>query len=121
MSIHDGHRNRLRQRFVQDGLDNFDEINVLELMLFYCIPRKDTNDLAHRLLDKFGSLANTLDASVEELAKVDGIGENAAIFLSLFSAVSRFYQVQRADLGQPLTSVDAFSSVLLPKFIGRRN
>lgn len=121
MSIHDGHRNRLRQRFVQDGLDNFDEINVLELMLFYCIPRKDTNDLAHRLLNKFGSLANTLDASVEELAKVDGIGENAAIFLSLFSAVSRFYQVQRADLGQPLTSVDAFSSVLLPKFIGRRN
>lgn len=121
MSIHDGHRNRLRQRYVQDGLDNFDEINVLELLLFYCIPRKDTNDLAHKLLDKFGSLANTLDAPVAELSKVEGIGDNAAIFLSLLSAVSRYYQVQRADYGQPLTSVDTFSAVLMPKFLGRRN
>ena len=121
MSIHEGHRKRLRQRFMQDGLDNFDEINVLELMLFYSIPRADTNDLAHRLLEQFGSLANVLDASVEELAKVKGIGENAAVLLHLFSAVSRYYQVQRADMGQPMTGVEAFSAVLLPKFIGRRN
>lgn len=121
MSIHDGHRKRLRERFVREGLDNFDEINVLELLLFYCIPRIDTNDLAHGLLDKFGSLANVLDASAEELAKVKGIGENAAIFLSLLSAVSRYYQVQKAQCGGPVNSAEGFSSVLLPNFSGRRN
>lgn len=121
MSIHDGHRKRLRERFLRDGLDNFDEINVLELLLFYCLPRIDTNDLAHRLLDQFGSLPNVLDATVEDLSKVKGIGENAAVFLTLLSAVSRYYQVQRAEGGGPVKTVEDFSAVLAPKFSGRRN
>ena len=54
MSVHDGHRKRLRDRFLQEGLDGFNEINALELLLFYCVPRIDTNNLAHRLLEQFG-------------------------------------------------------------------
>lgn len=76
MSVHDGHRQRLKERFCKEGLDNFDEHQVLELLLFYCIPRMDTNPIAHALLNRFGSLAQVLEAPVEELEKVPGIGHN---------------------------------------------
>ena len=89
MSMHDGHRQRLKNRFREEGLDHFDEHQVLELLLFYCIPRIDTNELAHRLLERFGSLANVLEAKAEELEKVPGIGSNAATFLNLVTAVER--------------------------------
>ena len=67
MSIHDGHRDRLKERFATEGLDNFTEVQALELLLFYCIPRKDTNELAHRLLARFGSLSHVLETRVEDL------------------------------------------------------
>ena len=69
MPIHDGHRQRVKDRFCQEGLDHFEEHQVLELLLFYCIPRVDTNPLAHKLLDHFGSLTNVLEAPVEELTE----------------------------------------------------
>lgn len=56
-NIHSGHRQRLKNRFLADGLRSFNEINTLELLLFYAVPRKDTNPIAHRLLDRFGSLS----------------------------------------------------------------
>lgn len=121
MATHDGHRQRLRERFLQEGLDSFDEINVLELLLFYTIPRKDTNELAHLLLDHFGSLENVLDAPVADLVKVKGISDNAATYLSMISAVSRYYQVRKADLGRPVDTVEAYCALLAPKFLGRRN
>ena len=66
-NIHSGHRQRLKDRFMQDGLSGFNEINALELLLFYCVPRRDTNDLAHRLLDHFGSFDKVIDATPEQL------------------------------------------------------
>ena len=95
MSIHDGHRERLKKRFTEEGLDNFEEVNVLELLLFYCIPRRDTNPIAHALLDRFETLVNVLDAPVEELEKVDGISHHAATFLKLSTAVNKYYMVKR--------------------------
>ena len=121
MGIHDGHRQRLRERFQKDGLDNFDEINVLEILLFYIIPRQDTNEVAHRLLDRFGSLENVLDAKLEDLVTVKGISDNAATYLTLIREVSRYYQVRKADLGEPLNTVEAYCNVLVPQFLGRRN
>lgn len=121
MSVHDGHRQRLRERFLTDGLDHFDEINVLELLLFYCIPRKDTNEIAHKLLDQFGSLPNVLDAPAEELRKVKDIGDNAATFLSLISSVNRYYQMKKAEQTGILTSIEQCNSYLVSKFLGRRN
>ena len=66
MSLHDGHRQRKKQRFLQHGLDSFADHEVLELLLFYAIPRRDTNETAHRLLEHFGTLKGVLMASVEE-------------------------------------------------------
>lgn len=118
-SIHEGHRKRLKDRFCREGLDNFNEINVLELLLFYCVQRKDTNPIAHRLLDQFGSIAKVLDASREELLRVEGVTENVAVFLSLIREMSRYYMVKQSAVRKILDSTDACAKYLQPNFIGR--
>jgi len=119
MSIHEGHRQRLRERFRRESLDNFDELQVLELLLFYCIPRVDTNPLAHRLLDHFGSLAAVLEARPEELEKVQGVSRGTSTFLSLITQAGRYYQVRRADPGDVLRTTEQCGNYLQPYFFGR--
>lgn len=119
MSIHNGHRQRLKERFRKEGLENFDELYVLELLLYYCIARKDTNPIAHDLLNKFGSLQRVLEADKKELMQVAGIGEHAADFLSLIREVGRYYQVQSSQVGSILTSVDQCGKFMQPYFFGR--
>ena len=121
MSIHDGHRKRLKERFQNEGLDNFTEVQVLELLLFYCIPRQDTNPIAHALLERFGTLSQVLDAPASELQKVPGMGEASATYLTMFSALWRYYQVNRAQSVNILTTINACGDYLLPQFSGRRN
>lgn len=118
-SIHKGHRERLKQRFLEEGLDNFTDIQVLELLLFYAIPVKDTNPIAHSLLDHFGSLAQVLEADVEELKKVSGIKEHAATLLALVTDLCRYYQVNCAQQTEVLTTLDACGRYLVPRFFGR--
>lgn len=121
MSIHDGHRRRLKERFFREGLDNFEQLQVLELLLFYCIPRQDTNPIAHALLDRFGSVSKVLEATPEELKKVPGVGESAALFLSLIMATGRYYLVNQKEKDTILTSIEKCGQYLLPFFHGRRN
>ena len=121
MSIHDGHRQRLKNRFREEGLDHFEEHEVLELLLYYTIPRRDTNPIAHELLAKFGSLAQVLEARPEELAKVPGMGDSAATFLSLITAVGRYYLVNRTIQETILPSIEKCGQYLVPFFHGRRN
>ncbi len=87
MSVHEGHRQRKKEQFRKNGLDGFADHEVLELLLYYAIPRRDTNEAAHRLIDRFGSLERVLNAAPEELQRVDGIGENAATLLHLVATV----------------------------------
>lgn len=121
MAIHDGHRQRLKERFRLEGLDNFDELQVLELLLFYCIPRQDTNPLAHRLLDHFGSLSQVFEAPIGELEKIPGMGQGAATFLHLVRDAGRYYQVNRSQQEKILTTTDQCGTYLEPFFFGRRN
>ena len=120
MSMHAGHRQRVKERFLKEGLDSFSDIQVLELLLFYAIPRQDTNPIAHTLLERFGSLPQVLEAPVEELEKVPGVGHNAALLLSLAPAVGRYYMVERAKDGLCLRSLSACQDYLQTFFIGRR-
>lgn len=120
-SIHKGHRERLKKRFLEEGLDNFSDIQVLELLLFYAIPLRDTNPLAHTLLERFGSLSQVLDASVEELKKVPGISDHSATLLSLVTQLARYYQVNCAQRIECLTSLDACGAYMVPYFFGRSN
>ena len=118
--MHKGHRQRLKARFREEGLDNFSEVQVLELLLFYAIPQKDTNPIAHDLIRHFGSVSQVLDASVEELTKVAGIGENAALLLKLVTEAGRYYLVNRSQQTTALTSLNACANYLVPRFFGRQ-
>ena len=120
-NIHIGHRQRLKNRFLEEGLEHFDEHQVLELLLFYCIPQRDTNGIAHELLSHFGSLTQVMEAPAEELQKIKGMGESAATFLSLLNSFCRYYQINRTAAGVILSTVDQCGAYLLPFFYGRRN
>ena len=91
MGVHDGHRDRMKNKLLEQGLDVFDDHNVLEFLLFYSMPRKDTNPLAHELLNSFRSLEAVFEASAEKLSKITGIGENTVTLLKLIPEVSRHY------------------------------
>ncbi len=121
MSIHDGHRQRLRDRFQKEGLENFEEVQVLELLLFYCIPRRDTNPIAHRLLDRFGNINRVLEAPVSELRLIDGISDGAAQFLRLMMETIRFCGVKSPDMPKILTTVDDCGKFLQPYFKSQHN
>ena len=118
-SIHKGHRERLKRRFLEEGLDNFTDIQVLELLLFYAIPRSDTNPIAHALLDHFGSLSRVLEAEAEELKKVPGVGDHAATLLALVIDLCRYYQVNCAQQTEILTTLEDCGKYLVPRFFGR--
>jgi DNA repair protein RadC len=118
MGLHDGHRQRLIQRFLEEDLDNFEPHNVLELLLFYAIPRKDTNELAHVLMDTFGSLKGVFDAPYEELIKVTGIGPNTAALLKLVPSLTRTYYSSDAR-SIILDTSEKSGEYFLPYYIGQ--
>lgn len=94
---HKGHRENVRRRFMTGGLEVFAPHEILELILFFAIPQKDTNPLAHRLIDTFGSLPRVLSASVEELKAVEGVGERVAVLLTLVFQVGRWTRLRRIE------------------------
>lgn len=85
--LHAGHRARVRQRFLTSGLEAFQDHEVLEFLLFYAVPRRDVNEMAHMLMNRFGSLSGVLDATEEELCTIPGVGPHIAHFLTLIPEV----------------------------------
>lgn len=120
-NIHEGHRKRMKERFMKSGLEDFAPHNVLELLLFYSIPRGDTNPIAHRLIDAFGSLSGVFDATPEELMKVSGVGESTAILISMIPQMARKYLEDKADAVNVVGGCGDIGAYLLPKFVGRTN
>ena len=118
---HTGHRERMKAEFLVRGLEGWPDHRVLELLLFYTIPQGDVNDLAHELVERFGSLAGVLDASVEELKKVKGVGDHTAVFLRMLPAVLGRYQGARTRLSAIINSPEEAYAWLEPYFFGARN
>ena len=121
MSIHDGHRERLRESFRKNGLDGFDAIRSLELLLQFAIPRRDTNPIAHALLEDFGSLQEVFDASEQELLQVEGIGPSTAVLLRLVPQILKKSAVDRAAELRYLTSTADARDYLMPHFLYERD
>lgn len=90
--MHEGHRQRLKKKFLSGGITSLEDHEVLELLLFYTIPKKDTNPLAHRLIEHFGgNIKAVFGAKTEELVKIDGIGEHTASLIKLVPQIASFY------------------------------
>ena len=120
MSIHEGHRQRLKQRFADHGERVFDDHQLLELMLFYAVPQGDVNPLAHRLINHFGSFAAVLDASRRICDRSKGVGEHRPLSL-LFPQVMRRYLASRTGHEDKVCSVEDAGEYLLPYFFGAKS
>ena len=118
MGIHDGHRDRMKARFLEHSLENFDDIQALEIMLFFSIPRGDVNPIAHALLDRFGSIAAIFDAPVEELEKIDGIGRNSAALIKLIPQLTRRYMISKNSFDNILRTSEDIGRYIAPRFHG---
>ena len=121
MGIHDGHRQKMRERYLKGGLENFADHEVLELLLYYAIPRRDTNPIAHALMNRYGSLSAVLSAPVEDLQKVEGIGESAAILLKLAPQICHKARLAENAQETILNSSERAGKYLLEVFAQERN
>lgn len=118
--LHRDHRQRLKRRYLREGLAGFEPHNILELLLFFTIPQKDTNDLAHELLNRFGSIQGVFDAPLEELLKVKGVGMHTATLIRLIPDLWQVYERDRAAFSKrKISSTVAAAAHLAPIFTGR--
>lgn len=115
---HNGHRDRLRKKFLDNSFDGLETHEILELMLYYAIPRKDTNPIAHQLIDSFGSISAVFDAPVDKL-KEQGISENCAIYLKLIPQICRLYMDDKHNNTDKIIDVENAGEKLKHKFVGR--
>ncbi len=95
--IHSGHRARMRERFLVSGLDNFRDHEALELLLYNAIPRKDINELAHSLIEHFGSFRAVFDADYDELCAINGVGKGTAVYIKMLTEFYRRYALSGSE------------------------
>ena len=119
---HDGHRDRLRNRFLNEGsFDNFEPHNILEMLLFHAIPRQDTNEIAHRLINEFGSLSGVFDAPFEELMKRGKLTKPTACLIKAVVPMTRAYYDDKYNRKQILYTTKDYANYLLDRYIGYSN
>lgn len=120
--MHKEHRKRVKDRFLKEGLENFEPHNILEMLLFYSIPQKDTNETAHLLLDKFGSISAVFDASYQDLMTVPGIKEHSATLIKMIPQIAQKYVADKNDdSGLILSSIDKIGRFFKNKYISATN
>ena len=123
-NVHENHRQRMRKRYISHGLDSFHDHELLEMMLYYCYPRRDTNEIAHKFLQEFKSLHALFDATPEALVARLGCSENVAMLLNLMPAIAKRYLQSRWQdkpyLPEPMLVADYlqgfFVDALVEKF-----
>lgn len=112
MNIHDGHRKRLRDRVESQGFESLSKYEQLEYLLFFCLPYRNTNVIAHKLIEKFHTLSGVLNATKEELMDIDYIGEAVASYLVTLKQVAKIYMTETANVGNRLqTRHDAINYI----------
>ena len=116
--MHKDHRKHTKDRFLSEGLDSFEPHNVLELLLFYSIPQKDTNETAHMLINRFGSLSAVFDAPYDDLLTVPGISEHSATLIKLIPAISRRYAMEKNSKVTKLSSIEDIGKYLEARYLG---
>ena len=115
---HIGHRQRLKQRYLSYGIDGFTQHQALELLLFYAIPYKDTNPLAHKLLDEFGTISAVFDATKEQLHNF-GLTDNQIALIKMIPDYSRLYLTDKSRNGSTVIQMDKLCDFFINRFVGR--
>ena len=118
-NVHEGHRARLKGKYLEHGLGSFTDVEALELLLFFAIPRANTKELAHALIDRFHGCRGVLEASTNELREVPGIGENAAALVRLVTDLNSRYQRSASSPGTQIRNSSEAGAFLLPQFAYR--
>lgn len=121
MEIHEGRRKRMRQRFLKSDLDSFAEHEALELLLYYAIPRKDTNVLAHTLLERYGSLSSVLFAPIDDLKNVVGMGESTAVLIHMIPQLMKKARLGEEKQKVVLDSFESMGQYLVASLSGEKN
>lgn len=117
-ALHKGHRTRLKQRYVKSGIESFQEHEILEMLLFFGIPFKDTNELAHELINEFGSLHNVLNAHPENLKKHKNMTGNSVILLKLVSDICKNNSLNQKSQPKKIKNIDDIKNLLKTKYYG---
>lgn len=117
-NIHEGHRERMKEEFLANGLEGMQEHRILELLLFYCVPRCDTNPLAHDLIKRYKNLAGVLDAPVDELLTFKGITKNNVGLLKMIIPLSKIYAKSKDEKIIRFGSIEEIGDYLLREFFG---
>lgn len=116
---HAGHRQNVRNRYYKEGLESMPDHNVLEMLLFFGIPQKDTNELAHELIEHFGSFTGVLEADMNDLRNIKGMTENAACLITMLLPIYRRYAQSLVDDKRPiLSSAKDIYEYIKPRYIG---
>jgi DNA repair protein RadC len=118
-NVHEGHRQRIRERYMEEGLDNFQDHEIIELLLFYCIPKRDTNDLAHRMIKEFGTLHDLLEADPRDISRRCRVSLNTATLISLAAPLSRRYLKQKWGNRPVINSSALAGNYAVSLFAGR--
>lgn len=117
-NVHEGHRERIRNKYVNKGIEVFEQHEILEMLLFYAIPRKNTNDIAHRLLEACGSLSAVFDAPIDILMQ-QGLSYNAAVLLHMIPDLSRAYQSDKFDNEEKIITDENIGKKMVHLFAGK--
>ncbi len=121
VDVHKSHRQRVYDRLQKEGIESFADHEILEVLLFFTIPRKDVNPLAHKLLDEYGSLSGIMDASIHDLIKTRGISKRSAILLTLIPSMLRRYNLDKIQPRSPLDSSEKSCKYAKALMIGKSN
>lgn len=114
----EGHRKRLRDRYLKDGIGSVSETEILELLLFNVMTRKDTRGLAERLMQKFGSIYRIIEAPPEELSGIEGLGESVYTFLHCLKDFIFFYNLGNVRRGKYMGVTSDIGYYIMEKYGG---
>lgn len=120
-NVHKNHRQRVYDRFRADGIESFADHEIIELLLFFTVPRKDVNPIAHRLIDEYGSLSGVLDADIKSLEKINGISQRSAIILKLIPSLLRRYNLDKIKPRTELNSTEKSCEYAMALMLGKSN
>ena len=120
-NIHAGHRERVRENVLKNGFEQLEDHRLLELLLFYSIPREDTNEIAHRLLDEFGSFSEIIKATPKKLTQVQGVGKNSAIQLAAMGELFKRVVEEGVVKRTPYKTIEELVALVRSQYLNEKN